>query len=409
MVHGSLFSGIGGFDLAAGWMGWNNAFHCEIDGFCNKILNYWFPDAKSFTDITKTDFSGWRGKVNILTGGFPCQPFSVAGQRKGADDNRYLWPQMLRAVREIRPDWIVGENVGGILSMVQPGEEVEVANGNSIFGEDYCKRVLLRQEYVVETICRNLECEGYSVQPFLIPACAVGAPHRRDRIWFVARRNSGGNDSHTEGSVPGGGCRKKPSPDTDGVRCNGRVDPVREGLLLYNGQGHTKKDQPERDGRKYRAGKVCETPPDTQCFGSDQIYPQVQSRKPDGNGINRNGNEQSASDAAGEQNKRMRPVQPQDCGQEQGKPRRGNCEGHSVLRDGRYIEGVWKDFPAQPPVCRRNDGLPFNVDGLAVPFTQWRTESVKAYGNAIVPQVAFEIFKAINLTYNLYKDEEKSE
>lgn len=360
MVHGSLFSGIGGFDLAAGWMGWNNAFHCEIDGFCNKILNYWFPDAESFTDITKTDFSKWRGKVNILTGGFPCQPFSVAGQRKGADDNRYLWPQMLRAVREIRPDWIVGENVGGILSMVQPGEEVEVANGNSIFGEDNRKRVLLRQEYVVETICRDLECEGYSVQPFLIPACAVGAPHRRDRIWFVARRSSGGNDCPTEGSVPGGGCRKKPSPDT-------------------------------------------------QCFGSDQIYPQVQSRKPDGNGINRNGNEQSASNTTGEQNKRMRPVQPQDCGQEQGKPRRGSCEGHSVLRDGKYIEGVWKDFPTQPPVCRRNDGLPFNVDGLAVPFTQWRTESVKVYGNAIVPQVAFEIFKAINLTYNLYKDEEKSE
>ena len=85
-------------------MGWQNAFHCEIDDFCNTILNYWFKDAKSYTDVTTTDFREWRGKINVLTGGFPCQPFSVAGQRKGADDNRYLWPHMLRAIHEIRPD-----------------------------------------------------------------------------------------------------------------------------------------------------------------------------------------------------------------------------------------------------------------------------------------------------------------
>ena len=107
-------------------MGWQNAFHCEIDDFCNTILNYWFKDAKSYTDVTTTDFREWRGKINVLTGGFPCQPFSVAGQRKGADDNRYLWPHMLRAIHKIRPDWVIGENVAGILTMVQPGQETEV-------------------------------------------------------------------------------------------------------------------------------------------------------------------------------------------------------------------------------------------------------------------------------------------
>ena len=98
MTHASLFSGIGGFDLAAEWMGWHNAFHCEINEFCTKILNYHFQDAEHYTDITRTDFSKWRGRIDVLSGGFPCQPFSLAGKRKGSDDNRYLWPQMLRAI-----------------------------------------------------------------------------------------------------------------------------------------------------------------------------------------------------------------------------------------------------------------------------------------------------------------------
>lgn len=88
-THASLFSGIGGFDLAASWMGWNNAFHCEINPFCQKILKYHFPESESYEDITKTDFRKWKGKVDVLSGGFPCQPFSLAGQRKGAEDNRY--------------------------------------------------------------------------------------------------------------------------------------------------------------------------------------------------------------------------------------------------------------------------------------------------------------------------------
>ena len=115
MVHGSLFSGFDAPSVAASWMGWENAFHCEINDFCNEILKYWFPNSEHYEDITKTDFSQWRGRIDILTGGFPCQPFSVAGQRKGADDNRYLWPHMLRAIREIRPTWVIGENVAGPL------------------------------------------------------------------------------------------------------------------------------------------------------------------------------------------------------------------------------------------------------------------------------------------------------
>ena len=184
-------------------MGWQNALHCEIDDFCNTILNYWFKDAKSYTDVATTDFREWRGKINVLTGGFPCQPFSVAGQRKGADDNRYLWPHMLRAIHEIRPDWVIGENVAGILTMVQPGQETEVGSQSTLFGESepVFKR---RQQYVVETICRDLEREGYSVQPVLIPACAVGAPHRRDRVWFIAHRDSPGLQAQGTEQPPAG-------------------------------------------------------------------------------------------------------------------------------------------------------------------------------------------------------------
>lgn len=195
MTHGSLFSGVGGFDLAAEWMGWENLFHCEINEWCQKVLRFHFPKSIQYDDITRTDFTPWRGKVDVLTGGFPCQPFSTAGKRRGAEDDRYLWPEMLRAIREIRPAWVIGENVAGITSMVQPGSEVTVESQASLF-ETSDKETLLEQEYVIETVCRDLEREGYSVQPVVIPACGVGAPHRRDRVWFIASDRS---DARIEG------------------------------------------------------------------------------------------------------------------------------------------------------------------------------------------------------------------
>ena len=140
MTHASLFSGIGAAELAAVWMGWKNLFHCEVDGFCNKMLDYWFNDSIAYGDIRKTDFRPWRGKDDVLTGGFPCQPFSVAGSRKGAEDARYLFPEMLRAVSEIRPSWVVGENVAGIITMVQPGSEAKVAAEGDMFGESHLIR-----------------------------------------------------------------------------------------------------------------------------------------------------------------------------------------------------------------------------------------------------------------------------
>ena len=211
MNHASLFSGIGGFDLAAQWMGWNNIFQVEWDAWCRSILAKNFPDTLRFGDIvefnkmlqngeiiTDTNSNRWsngekreskaksKGRekltninedsrmgssriitipsIDILTGGFPCQPFSHAGKRKGTDDSRYLWPEMLTTIRILKPTFVVGENVAGLVSM---------DNGKTLDG-----------------ILSDLENEGYQTESFIIPACGVGAWHRRDRIWIVAYSNN---------------------------------------------------------------------------------------------------------------------------------------------------------------------------------------------------------------------------
>lgn len=347
MTHASLFSGIGGFDLAAEWMGWHNAFHCEINEFCTKILNYHFQDAEHYTDITRTDFSKWRGRIDVLSGGFPCQPFSLAGQRKGADDNRYLWPQMLRVIREIRPTWVVGENVAGFLTMVQPGAEVEVGGQASLFGEDYRKRVLHRQEYIIETICRDLEREGYAVQPLLIPACAVGAPHRRDRIWFIAHRTNAGTET-MQFTGENGIYAVGTSSHTDGDR--------------YTSCGTSCRIEKERRERAAVSG---------QRGGRCEWF----------NGLD--GFSRIAADPYGKRQK---------YGNDQRTERWSEPDERFKTQ---YSSSIWEKFPTQSPICSGDDGLSGRLDGIT--FSKWRQESVKAYGNAIVPQVAYEIFKAIEL------------
>jgi DNA (cytosine-5)-methyltransferase 1 len=158
MKHGSLFSGVGGWDLASEWMGWENVFHCELDEFPRSILNKYWPSAATYEDITKADFTIHRRGIDILTGSDPCQPHSFAGKRTGTSDERFLWPEMLRAVKEIQPAWVVNENVEGTIS-----------NG------------------VLDTKISDLETEGYTCWPPLImPANAFGSLHKRNRVWLVA-------------------------------------------------------------------------------------------------------------------------------------------------------------------------------------------------------------------------------
>ena len=250
LTHVSLFSGIGGLDLAAEAAGFETVCQCEWADYPYSILQKHWPDVPKFRDITTFTKEAFFEKtgletVTILSGGFPCQPFSVAGKRKGTGDDRYLWPEMLGAIREIRPRWVVGENVLGI---------VDWSEG-----------------LVFEQVCSDMENEGYEVQPFVLPACGVNAPHRRYRVFIVAHRSDAGSEN--------------------------------------------------------------------MCGGEDGLHACVATSDPD-------------------------------------------------------IDKFWGRFPSKSPVCGRDDGVSAGLDGIT--FPAWRVESIKAYGNAIVPQVALRIFETIN-------------
>ena len=292
MTHGSLFSGIGGFDLAAEWMGWENVFHCEWNKFGQQLLKYYWPNSISYDDITKTDFTIHRGKIDIITGGFPCQPYSSAGKRLGKEDERHLWPQMLRTIREVQPRWVVGENVLGLVNW----------SGGLVFHE----------------VQADLEAEGYEVQPFVLPAVSVNAPHRRDRVWFVAHSKNNGWD--------GGEFEQR-----QGVETNQR--------------------------------EFCEH----KTKGWDEIWPESQRYSQNG--------DVAETTNIGREN-----------ALENGELERGRF-GQSHQRN------AWDSFPSVSPICSRDDGLSYRLDSIT--FPKWRNESIKAGGNAIVPQVVYQIFKTI--------------
>lgn len=216
LTHLSVFSGIGGLDIAGEMAGFRTVGQCEWKGYPTKVLEKHWPHVPRGRDIhtlTGRDFYEKTGlrTVDIVSGGFPCQPFSVAGQRKGKADERYLWPEMLRVVSEIRPTWVVGENVAGLTSMAEPVGSPQVA-GREIArhaGEDHYHSVLVQQEkMLLEGILQDLENAGYDVQPFVVPACGVDAPHQRARLCII-------------------GCRARDVENAGGLRC-GKPEDVRE-------------------------------------------------------------------------------------------------------------------------------------------------------------------------------------
>jgi DNA (cytosine-5)-methyltransferase 1 len=369
MKHGSLFSGIGGFDLAAEWMEWENVFHCEWNDFGKRVLSHYWPKAISYEDITKTDFTIHRGGIDIISGGFPCQPYSQAGKRLGKEDERHLWPEMLRAIREVRPRWVVGENVRGLVNW----------SGGLVFDE----------------VQADLEAEGYEVLPYVLPAASVNAPHRRDRVWFVAYSDFG-NDGRAS-RQDAGEEEKERVQEWDAIR-----KLVKSSEILGDASDTNKRSA----GSPRTSGKA-------ESNGSKNNDEQGSRGKQTEQHIGCSNVLRDATNATSTSGRRQHEQR-----QEQGQFRRRNSEGTTSdsMRSGggqdkrqgesrqpneTGAEYDWADFPTQSPICGGDDGLPAELDGIT--FPKWRNESIKAYGNAVVPQVVYEIFKAIE-RFELYSE-----
>ena len=303
MTQLELFAGIGGFGLAGHWAGIETVCQVEIDPFCRRVLKKNFPHAHQHDDIRTFDGRQWRG-IDIVSGGFPCQPYSHAGQRKGNDDDRALWPEMYRVIREVAPAWVVGENVAGLITM----------DGGRVF----------------DGILTDLENAGYSVETYIIPACAVGAPHRRDRVWIVAHR-----DGQREQQP------KRAFGHFGGRTANGSEERVTANANIFGRQRRQDDERQESAGR----GGTCVG----NCTTAD----------------------------AGRRNGEI-----YGFGAKQGRIWQAN------EYDDSYSRYPWTEhwLPVATRLCRVDDGLSRRMD---------RGKRLKALGNAIVPQVAYQIFKAI--------------
>ena len=221
LTHIAFFAGIGSDSLAAEWAGFETVLHCEIDPDCQKILKYYWPNVTLIEDVRnvtkealsnayhkrqrqqkrcKPDIGGWPDNCNketnqgagitLLTAGVPCQPASVAGKRRGQADNRWLWPEALRVLNEFKPAWCCFENPVGIASLVESGGLPDMES--TVF-ESLPDRAAVE----LDNICRDIEAQGYEVQPVCIPACAVNAPHRRDRIFIIGYAGRCGCEGNT--------------------------------------------------------------------------------------------------------------------------------------------------------------------------------------------------------------------
>lgn len=343
MKHLSLFSGIGGFDLAAHWAGWRNVAAVEIDKKCRQILALRFPQTKLYEDVKQFNGLEYAGYIDVVSGGFPCQPFSVAGKRQGNKDDRALWGEMFRVISEIKPRWVVAENVRGLLS--------------------------IEQGMVFETVCTDLETIGYEVQTFIIPACAVGAPHRRDRVWIVSYQNT--NVRSDGGHETKGQCQQfrnagatneiRTIADSAGTRLQGTagasVQKSVHGLACNN--FYAANTDGDRASQRHNRDTVA---------GNDQ---EIET------GRNQANTENTQSNA---DNGNLNATDTEGKGLQRGRARVLTPKNH------RRQAATWNQnwYEVATALCRVDDGVSGRMDRL------------KQLGNAIVPQVAFEIFSAIN-------------
>lgn len=309
--HLDLFSGIGGNTLAAEIV-WRDQHEtvsfCDFAPFPQAVLRARWPGVPVHGDI-KTLNGGGFGRIDLLTGGFPCQPFSAAGKRRGKEDDRDLWPEMFRVIREAKPRWILGENVAGFINME------------------------------LERTALDLESEGYEVVPFVIPAVAVGAPHKRDRVWIVAYSGHIGSEKSEIKTV--GSKELASSSDSS------------DSSSLRNRRGTSEE-------RRTQERKLVESEPKGSPLRSES---------------ERRAGFHNATDTKSRKSGKSSE-------QERGEDfERRSWETH------------WLDVATR--LCRVDDGIPARMDGLELSKAKHRNERIKALGNSIVPQVAVEIMRAM--------------
>jgi DNA (cytosine-5)-methyltransferase 1 len=386
----SLFSGIGGFEIAAEAMGWEIAVSCEINDFGHRVLSHYWPNAYHHRDVrTLTKdiiYEKTRIKPSdeiILVGGFPCQPYSQAGRRLGKNDSRHLWPEMYRIIQEVKPRWVVGENVLGIIN--------------------WSEGLVFEETHV------DLENAGYEVQAFVLPAVGVGAPHRRDRVWFVARYISDANDDGHFTSEERSGMEQRDDRDSarainakqsEGRSVQDRVAPdsyvdtersPRQGGEAESDRSNADAEQgsgrPSSEQHNRLLGFSRPSPnASVESFGSLSNVRRdtgldTESR-PKARGINRGGSTIHDADANSER---------LEGGEKLGSA--GSSGEERKEQFARLLRSTWAEFPVEPPLRERNDGVSDRLVGITV--SKHRNESIKALGNAIVPKVAFQIFKTI--------------
>lgn len=325
LTHLSLFSGIGGLDLAAERAGFKTVGQCEWADYPTKVLEKHWPDVPKWRDIrtlTGEDFHERTGlrTVDVISGGFPCQPFSVAGKRRGADDDRYLWPEMLRVIQELRPTWVVGENVAGIINMA------------------------------LDQVLSDLEAQGYETKAFVIPACSVDAPHRRDRVAIVAWHNDGKpngrkplvaipREDERKNAKPCGVCYDVAHPEGKGIG----------GLSVQPGRSH------QTDADTFRSRKIM--------ADADR-------------------NRSAAGIANSQKRNEWNPTKFIDSCKNVDNSNGFRCNGYNGRKQfTQSSDGCW--WPAEPDMGRVAHGVPYRVDRL------------RCLGNAVVPAQFYPIFKGI--------------
>jgi DNA (cytosine-5)-methyltransferase 1 len=330
LTHLDLCSGIGGFHLAAEWAGFETVGFSEIEPYCCKLLAGKWPGIKNYGDLRRADFSGLRGQIDVLSAGVPCQPASLAGKRRGKEDDRWLWPAVLDVVGSVEPAWCIFENPAGILTLDEFGG------------------VLLR-----------LESFGYEVRAFSVPANAVGAKHRRQRVFVVANRN----EQRLEGTES---FRKWDGINAQSVHLGGKT--------LADAAGREDRRQRSRgfQSESSQCGQESEALADTSQGG-------IRRAREGARGSGLRGEGEALADAD-------RPMRQAQCESESIQPQSGSA-GCSGGQDERLRFRF-----TEPPLCLPVDGVSRGLDGTPI---RNRSAQLKALGNSVVPAQAYPFFEAI--------------